>query len=485
MTKTRQDKLEKDVRELGEDLLNKESAAIAELKDHLDWDDVEAAIKMLLECEGHVLVTGSGTSSSIARRLAHLLTCSGLPSVYLDPSQAQHGYSALIRTSDMLVAFSRGGETDEINHVLNIAKAADARSIAVSEVQQSSMASMVDLLLLAYVAPDNDAGGVIPLASTLAHAAVADILCAAVLAERGLSDEAFAGHHPGGAVGKRLGNQKAHPGPKGASEPAEKVQLSEIRGFILDMDGVMWHGEQALAGVNDFFTYLLDNNLRFVLATNNPSKRPSEFAEKARSFGLPVEEEDIVTSSVATVHYLKKTFPEGTRIHVIGERSLKDQISEAGYELADEDVAAVVAALERDLTYETIKRGTLLIRAGAQFIGTNADPSYPTEEGFVPGSGMMVTALAASSDQEPLVMGKPQRGIFDLAMDKLDLPTQLVASVGDRLDTDILGGARYGLKTVLLLTGIAHRDDIPDSEIQPDWVFEDLFEFTKSLKSAS
>jgi 4-nitrophenyl phosphatase len=474
----------KSAKALGSEILQKESSALSVLQDHLDWDTVEAGIQLLLDCKGMVLVTGSGTSSSMARRLAHVLTCSGLPSVYLDPAQAQHGYSALIRQGDVVIAFSRGGETDEINHVLEITHAVGARSIAIGEDDESRMAELADLMLRAYVAPEHDAGGVIPLASTLAHAAVGDVLCAAVLAERGLNDEDFSSHHPGGAVGKRLASS-LNPGISNnlimGHSPAA---LNQIRGFILDMDGILWHGEQPLTGVNEFFDFLHEQDIRFVLATNNPSKRASEFAEKAQSFGLPVEQNNIVSSGIATTHYLKNNFPKGTRIHVIGEHALKDQVTEAGYQLANEDVAAVVVALERGLTYETIKRGGLLIRAGAQFIGTNADPVYPTEEGFVPGSGMMVTAVAVSSGQEPLVMGKPQRGIFDLAMEKLDLPLEQVASVGDRLDTDIAGGASYGLMTVLLLTGIAQREDIAVSEVRPDWVFEDLPEFLEALRAS-
>ncbi|MGD8621123.1 MAG: HAD-IIA family hydrolase [Anaerolineales bacterium] len=481
MTKSKQRPGTDSFQQLGEALLDKESSAIAGLRSGLDWSSVQASVELLLGCDGLVHVTGAGTSSSLARRLAHVLTCSGLPSVYLDSAQAQHGYSALIQTADVVIAFSRGGETDEINHVLKIARSKGARTIAISEKQQSSMAALVDHLLLAYVTPEDDAGGVIPLASTLAHAAVGDILCNAILNEKGLSEQEFASHHPGGAVGKRLSGRMR----SARSDRTPIEELKQIRGFILDMDGVLWHGEQPLPGVNAFFDFLTENKLRFVLATNNPSKRPSEFAEKARSFGLPVDADTIVTSSVATVHYLRKTYAKGTRIHVIGEKALKEQITEAGFKLADENVAAVVAALQRDMTYETIKHGTLLIRAGAQFIGTNADPAYPTEEGFVPGSGMMVTALAASSGQEPLVMGKPQGGIFDLAMEKLNLPAEQVASVGDRLDTDIAGGMRYGLKTVLLLTGIAQPEDLKASNTQPDWVFNDLPALIKVLGSPS
>lgn len=475
--------VQKSIRQFAEELLSHESAALSSLQSKLDWKIVEAAITMLLGCEGTVLVTGIGTSSSIARRCAHILTCSGLPAVYLDPAQAQHGYSALIRPTDVVVAFSRGGETDEINHVLSIAYQVGAHSIAISEKTDSSMADLVDLLLNAHVSPEHDAGGIIPLASTLAHAAVGDILCAAVMKERGLSEQAFTEHHPGGAVGKQLAGKLDNAADRPKQMDDTPMDLKRLGGFVLDMDGVLWHGEQALPGVTEFFEYMQDESIKIVLATNNPSKRPSEFAQKARSFGLPVDAEQIVTSSVATVDYLKDTYPQGTRIHVIGEQALKELVAEAGYELADQDVSAVVAALERDMTYETIKRGVLLIRGGAEFIGTNGDPAYPSEEGFIPGSGMMVTALAASSGQEPVIMGKPHRGIFDLAMQKLGLPVDQVASVGDRLDTDVVGGAQYGMRTVLLLTGIAQQKDLASSEIKPDWVFKDLPEFLAALRS--
>jgi 4-nitrophenyl phosphatase len=470
------------IKRLAEKTLTQESRAIATLKDHLDYTTLSKALRMILETTGMTLVAGAGTSSSIARRLAHVLTCSGGRAVFLDPGQSQHGYSALISPDDLVIAFSRGGETQEVNHVLRIAQQIGSKTIGILEDDDSTMASLCDVALIGRVSPDNDAGGVIPLASTLAHAAIGDILCAGLLEARGIPESEFGRYHPGGAVGLRLGGVESPGSPQGVEESV--MPLATLRGLILDMDGVLWHGDEPLEGLEPFFKLLSERQIRYVLATNNPSKHPEGFAQKARSFGISIETDDVINSVQATVYYLQKHFPAGSRVHVIGETALKERIANAGFELANEDVAAVVAALERGMSYETIKRGALLIRAGATFIGTNGDTSYPTEEGIVPGSGMMVAALAASADQEPIIIGKPETPIFDLALERLGLPPDQVASVGDRLDSDILGGQRAGIHTILLLTGITTREDLAQSTIQPTWIFEDLPELTKALRNA-
>jgi 4-nitrophenyl phosphatase len=251
--------------------------------------------------------------------------------------------------------------------------------------------------------------------------------------------------------------------------------------LILDMDGVLWHGEQPLPGLADLFNVLERRGLRFTLATNNPSKKPDGFAEKAHRLGITLSPDDVITSGVATVHYLKKRYAPGSRIHVIGEFALKEQVAEAGFALADDDVQAVVVALDRSLTYATIERGTLLIRAGAEFIGANPDPFYPTERGILPGSGALVAALAASTGCQPVIMGKPQHWMFDLALARMGLDASQVASVGDRLDTDIAGGQRAGMRTILLLSGIATPEDLAKSPIQPTWVFPGMAELARAL----
>lgn len=466
-----------DFKRVAGETLEKERGALDALANRLDWKGLENAFELLLTCDGMLWITGAGTSGSIARRLAHILTCSGAPAAYLDPGQSGHGYSGIVRAADILIAFSRGGETDEVNHLLTVSRRQGARVISILEAEHSVMADLSDVIITCSIPAEYDAEGFIPLSSTLVQAAIGDMLCAGVLKARGFSDHEFGLLHPGGAVGKRL--------EEGASQSKlilEAPELGKLRGLVIDMDGVLWHGDDPLPGVTEFFDTLTERGIKFVLATNNPSKRPEEFAEKARRFGVPVEPENVVTCVQAVIFYLQQKYTPGSRVHVIGELALKDQIREAGYVLADEEVAAVVVALDRNLTYETFKRATLLIRGGAEFIGTNADPSYPTEEGFVPGSGMMVIALAATSGTNPIVMGKPGRVLFDLAQARLELPFEELASIGDRLDTDIAGGRRLGMRTILVLSGIASHEDLEKSAVKPDWVFRNLLELNQALR---
>jgi arabinose-5-phosphate isomerase len=193
-----------DILDIGRSILSQESQAIHDLIDQLDGGALTEAMDSILNCERLVMVLGSGTSSSIARRLAHVLTCSAVPAIYLDPGHAQHGYSGIITAEDVLIAFSRGGETDEINYLLELAQKRGAKTIGILDDTSSSMAHHCDVVLVARVAEANDSFGVIPLASTLAHAAMSDVLCASALIAKGFSEEDFAELHPGGAVGKRL-----------------------------------------------------------------------------------------------------------------------------------------------------------------------------------------------------------------------------------------------------------------------------------------
>lgn len=260
--------------------------------------------------------------------------------------------------------------------------------------------------------------------------------------------------------------------------------LGSIRGLVIDMDGVLWHGDQALPGAHDFFDVLGKKEIKYLLATNNPSRTPEGFAAKAKRLGLRVRREQVITSGIATVEYLGKTYPPGSRIYPICGRALKDLIKGAGFILSEKDPVAVVVSMDPDISYEIIKQGTLLIWGGAEFIATNPDPYYPSEEGFLPGSGTLVEAFAASTARRPRVMGKPEPFMFELAAQRMGLRPSQIATIGDRLDTDVLGAERAGMKTILVLSGVTSMDMIESSSIKPTWIYPGIVEFTADLISS-
>jgi len=258
-------------------------------------------------------------------------------------------------------------------------------------------------------------------------------------------------------------------------------ELRKIKGLIIDMDGVLWQGDTPMPGLHRFFDVLRERQIKFILATNNNTQTPEGFVQKAGKMGVEIPPKQVVTAAVATAQYLRLKYPPGSRIYVVGEAALKGLIADAGFTLADTDVKAVVATMDRQLTYEMLKRATLLIRAGADFIGPNPDLAYPTSEGIVPGGGAILAAISAASDRKPLIIGKPESWMFKISMERMQLGVDETASLGDRLETDIAGGQRLGLKTILVLSGISTMADLKSGAIQPTWVFPGIQELARAL----
>ena len=236
-----------------------------------------------------------------------------------------------------------------------------------------------------------------------------------------------------------------------------------------------------MPGLHQFFDVLRERQIKFILATNNNTQTPEGFVQKAAKMGVEIPPEQVVTAAVATAEYLRLNYPPGSRIYVVGEAALKGLIADAGFTLADTDVKAVVATMDRQLTYEMLKRATLLIRAGADFIGPNPDLAYPTSEGIVPGGGAILAAISAASDRKPLIIGKPESWMFKISMERMQLGVDETASLGDRLETDIAGGQLLGLKTILVLSGISTLADLKSNAIQPTWVFPGIQELARAL----
>lgn len=256
----------------------------------------------------------------------------------------------------------------------------------------------------------------------------------------------------------------------------------KIAGVIMDMDGVLWRGDELLPGATDWLSRLRDEGVPFVLATNNATKTPADYVEKIAKHGLPpVEKTHIITSGSTTANYLQKHYAAGTGVYVVGSDALRGLIREAGFEIVD-DAEIVVAGLDMQLTYARLRQAALRIRAGAVFIGTNPDRSLPTPEGLIPGAGSIIAALQAATDQEPLLMGKPHPEMYINALDILKTPAGETLMIGDRLDTDIIGAYQLGMPTALVLTGVSTRTEVAESAIRPDHVYDDLLALTHDFK---
>jgi 4-nitrophenyl phosphatase len=248
---------------------------------------------------------------------------------------------------------------------------------------------------------------------------------------------------------------------------------NRIEAIILDVDGTLLRGKEPIPGIVELYQYLRSRQMPFVVASNNSTKSPADYQKKLAAFGVKLEAADILTSGVATAAYLQREFPAGSSCYVIGEAALREAISGAGFvvqEDARERAVAVVVGGDSGLTYHKLKTATLLLQRGARFVGTNPDVVYPTEEGLVPEAGTTLAALQAATGRKPVVIGKPERHLFDLAVRHMGSHPSTTAVVGDRLETDIVGGQRAGLRTILTTTGVDDEATMVQKDIRPDWV---------------
>ena len=269
--------------------------------------------------------------------------------------------------------------------------------------------------------------------------------------------------------------------------------FSDIRALIIDMDGVLWHGDQPQAGLVEFFQTLRELSLPFVLATNNAGMTAGQYVDKLASMGVKVALNEILTSGMATALYLSKHYhPDHTRVFVIGGIGARQPLLDLGftltglYETGHEDRAhLVVCGLDRDLSWDKIATATLNIRAGAYFVGTNGDVSLPTEFGVTHGNGAILAAIQAATGVAPAIIGKPEPIIYQQAMELLDVDMDYTIAIGDRLDTDILGAVRTGIRSLMVLSGISTEDDLRHVDYQPTWIRPDIRDVTRMLREQS
>ncbi|MBK8033761.1 MAG: HAD-IIA family hydrolase [Chloroflexi bacterium] len=257
--------------------------------------------------------------------------------------------------------------------------------------------------------------------------------------------------------------------------------MTEIHGVVMDMDGVVWRGDELLPGAIALFDKLKARGLPFAAATNNSAKSPTDYVQKLAHMGIDgIREDQILTSGRVTISYLTRTYPQGTPVYVVGGDGLRHMVVRAGFDLSDA-ARVVVVGIDFDLTYNKLKRAVQLIRGGADFIGTNGDKTFPMADGLVPGAGSIIAAIQTGAGQAPLMMGKPNRPMFDAALELLGTSAANTLMIGDRMDTDIDGANSAGLQTALVLTGVTTRAELEVSPTQPDYVFDGLPQLLDAL----
>lgn len=236
---------------------------------------------------------------------------------------------------------------------------------------------------------------------------------------------------------------------------------SSARGLILDMDGVLWADSVALVDLPATFSRFKELNLAVTLATNNGTRTIDQYVERLADFGVCVEPWQVVTSALAVAEMVASRFPAGTPIFAIGGEGVMQALQAKNFELLPVEEAeraeAVVFGIDRAINFDKMKEATLLVRAGKPFYATNPDKTFPTPRGQIPGAGAWLAVITTATDIQPMLAGKPQPAMLQIALERLGTPKAATYVVGDRLETDIAGGQALGVPTALVLTGVSTR----------------------------
>lgn len=257
--------------------------------------------------------------------------------------------------------------------------------------------------------------------------------------------------------------------------------LDEIECFALDMDGTIYLGNRWIDGAQEFLRKIEDTGRTYVFVTNNSSKNAAVYVQKLRQMGLIVNEDKIVTSGQATIHYLKREFP-GAKVFLLGNSLLQEEFLQAGILLEENHPDVVVTAFDTSLDYRKMCLVCDHVRAGLPYLATHPDYNCPTETGFIPDAGAIHAFIHASAFRYPdHIIGKPNAGIIEYLETRVHTRRERIAMVGDRLYTDIAAGRNNGLKSVLVLSGEADMQDVTRSEVLPHLIFESVREITGLL----
>jgi NagD protein len=247
-----------------------------------------------------------------------------------------------------------------------------------------------------------------------------------------------------------------------------------MKSVISDMDGVIYRGRTLIPGANEFIESLRSGGIPFLFLTNNSGDSPQALKRKLESRGVHgLNESDFITSAMATALFLRQQRP-GARVYAIGGTGLLGELRNAGFELTEKDPDYVVVGKTDDFNFSQMKIAARHISRGARFIGTNPDIIDPTEDGFEPACGSILSAIETASGSSPYIIGKPNSLMMTIATRKLGVHPDDTLVIGDRMDTDIVGGLEAGMTTCLVLSGVTRREDIDSFPYRPDFIFDSV-----------
>ncbi len=251
----------------------------------------------------------------------------------------------------------------------------------------------------------------------------------------------------------------------------------EFDGFLVDLDGVVWVGRDFIPGAVEALRELDEGGKEIVFVTNNPARPPSTYVERLREAGVPAGEDRVVTAGVVTAELAAERAGQGATAFVIGAPAFHETVAAAGLRVLTgeeaRDAGVVLVSGHREFDYEELLTATLALQGGAALFATSRDPTLPMPGGAWPGTGSILAAVETASGTRAEIGGKPERHLFDAARELIG-DAERVAMVGDRVASDIEGGRRAGLATVLVLSGACTRAEAEAAEPSPDHVRDDL-----------
>lgn len=249
-----------------------------------------------------------------------------------------------------------------------------------------------------------------------------------------------------------------------------------LKTILLDLDGVIWRSYEPVLDIQALFDRIDQIKCQAFCVTNNSTSTVGGYLEKMKNFGVELAPDQIITSAEATACYLEEHLKLGSYIFVIGEDGLRETIFNHGFQISEgsesEEATAVVVGLDFNISYEKIYLAANLVRDGALFVGTNPDKTFPMQGGIAPGAGSMISPVETASGSAPVIIGKPEKYLYQLAMTRSGCLPEETMMIGDRLETDILGAQRSGIRTGLVLTGIASLEEAENWKDKPDLIGE-------------